>query len=251
MTNEVNVQIGQAFYSIWISDEPQALLAAQAAGRAVVAVEGGQEGRFFGFPIPYVVPSWEDVTPKLLELVLRRHLNLPWLIGKTDRLLIRELTPEDGNRIPAGEELSEAEELFRSPEKLRVYCKAQYGFYEYGTWALCLRENGRLAGLAGLSQPRLPEELERELDPDRFYLELGYRIFAPFRGRGLAGEACREIIAYGRDVLDCSFCALIEEKNQASRQTARGLGMKAIAHKQVRKATGSWTRLLLYVLNSG
>ena len=36
----------------------------------------------------------------------------------------------------SGEALSEEEELFRDQEKLAAYIKGQYGFYEYGTWAL-------------------------------------------------------------------------------------------------------------------
>ena len=40
--------------------------------------------------IPYVIPSMEYATEELVELILRRHLGLPWLIDETDQLRIRE-----------------------------------------------------------------------------------------------------------------------------------------------------------------
>ncbi len=137
-----------------ISDEPEALLAAKAAGRAVVGVESERTGIWELKGIPYVIPDIEDATDELLDLVIRRHLGLPWNICRTDRLLIRELTADDACHIPE-EEYGPEEAIFRLRDTLELYCRNQYGFYEYGTWALVRRDDQVLVGLAGVSNPRL------------------------------------------------------------------------------------------------
>ena len=133
-----------------ISDEPEALLAAKAAGRAVVGVESERTGIRELKGIPYVIPDFEDATDELLDLVIRRHLGLPWNICRTDRLLIRELTADDACLIPE-EEYGPQEAIFRLRDTLELYCRNQYGFYEYGTWALVRRDDQVLVGLAGVS----------------------------------------------------------------------------------------------------
>lgn len=99
-----------------------------------------------------MIPDIEDATDELLELVIRRHLGLPWNICRTSRLLIRELTADDAGYIPE-EEYGPQEAIFRSGETLELYRRNQYGFYEYGTWALVRREDQVLVGLAGVSIP--------------------------------------------------------------------------------------------------
>lgn len=261
MVKEIQVR-GEGFdTTVVISDEPEALLAAQAAGRAVVGVEemppgGGREMSGQGLAwVPYIAPGWEYATYELAELAARRFLGLPWIIGETKRLVIRELRAEDRDLIPAGEELSAAEELFRDGEKLEAYIRGQYRFYEYGTWAVLRREDGHLAGLAGVTRPRLPLELERRLDQvcggGPPFLELGYRIFTQYRRRGYAAEACREILEYTWEVLACRVCALIAEENKASRRVAESLGMVLIPGDGEIRGTdsGSSGRLLLYAQN--
>lgn len=265
-------------HTILISDEQEALLAAQAAGRAVVGVERGPSwleragGTAEGGPhqmenagatssvhlsgIPYIVPDLSDVTDELLELVLRRHLGLPWLIGETARLTIRELTPEDAGGIPS-EEYETEEAVFRSRKLLESYIRHQYGFYEYGTWALVLRETGQLIGLAGVSNPKLPPELEKRLaevldnQDDYPWLELGYHIFRPFRQLGYGREAVLAIASYTCEVLNARLCALIQKTNKASCALAKDLGMIPLAEKQssTETDTQSLQGYLLYVQN--
>lgn len=273
------VLIEDKSYIVVVSDEMQALLAAQAAGRAVVGVEemdltgeggsplaasdaGGENREIKG--IPFVVPSWEDVTEELLALVLRRHIGLPWLIDKTKRLVIREFVEEDALSIPE-QECSGEESIFCSVEKMALYIKNQYAFYEYGTWALVQRETGLLIGMAGVSNPRLPAYMENDLEKlgrypqgvdtetvkdgshvrqeagegaqekrlqarseeDAVWLELGYHIFKPWRGQGYGREAVKAIMSYSHEVLAASLCALISSRNIASCRLAESLGMKA------------------------
>ena len=159
MKQERTLSIEGKEYTLLISDEPQALLEAKASGRAVLGCldTGNGEGASRDFQgIPYVVPSMEYVTEELLELILRRYLGLPWLIDETERLYIREFVKEDAENIPE-EEYGKEEEIFRDPDKLEVYIKNQYGFYEYGTWAVLKKSPSLLIGMAGASNPNLPE----------------------------------------------------------------------------------------------
>ena len=128
-------------YTLLISDEPQALLEAKASGRAVLGcMSSGKTDEKATDSwdlngIPYVIPSIEYATDELTELILRRYLGLPWLIDETERLVIREFIKEDAKNI-SEEEYGKEEEIFRDPDKLEAYIKNQYGFYEYGTWAV-------------------------------------------------------------------------------------------------------------------
>ena len=267
MVIEYSIVLDGRSHPVVISDEPEALLAAKAAGRAIIGVEGN--GNKWNITCAhYIIPDFMSASRELAELVLRRHLGLPWTIGTTGRLLIREFVKEDAGRIPE-EEYGVEEKVFRSPELLAHYIEKQYGFYEYGTWALEEKESGALVGMAGVSNPRLPKDLEEMLrrfetglpgaglpgtglpgaglpgtafsgsedpGPDRAgqkqclpWLELGYHIFRPFRRMGYAGEAVAAIRDYAHEVLEVRLCAMIQTKNQASRAVAEGLGMECIS----------------------
>ena len=113
MVTERSISLDGKTCTAVISDEPEALLAAKAAGRAVVGVEREGEDIWDIKGIPYVIPDIEDATDELLELVIRRHLGLPWNICRTSRLLIRELTADDAGYIPE-EEYGPQEAIFLS-----------------------------------------------------------------------------------------------------------------------------------------
>ena len=267
MVMEYNISLEGRSHPVVISDEPEALLAAKAAGRAIIGVEN--DGNKWNITCAhYIIPDFTSATRELAELVLRRHIGLPWIIGTTKRLIIREFVKDDAVRIPM-EEYGMEENVFRSPELMAHYIEKQYGFYEYGTWALEEKESGALVGMAGVSNPRLPKDLEEMLrrfetglpgtglpgtglpgaglpgtafsgsedsGPDRVgqkqclpWLELGYHIFRPFRRMGYAGEAVAAIRDYAHEVLEVRLCAMIQTKNQASRAVAEGLGMECIS----------------------
>lgn len=246
MVIEYSIALDGRSHPVVISDEPEALLAAKAAGRAIIGVEGN--GNKWNITCAhYIIPDFMSASRELAELVLRRHLGLPWTIGTTGRLIIREFVKEDAGRIPE-EEYGMEENVFRTPELLAHYIEMQYGFYEYGTWALEEKGSGALVGMAGVSNPRLPKDMEGMLSrfeaalsgtsdsgPDKQgqepclpWLELGYHIFRPFRRMGYAREAAAAIRDYAHEVLGARLCAMIQTKNQASRAVAEGLGMECI-----------------------
>ena len=240
MKQERTLLIEGRKYTLLISDEPQALLEAKASGRAVLGCMSSDQNTWDLKGIPYVIPSMEYATDELAELILRRHLGLPWLIDETDRLRIREFVKEDAKNI-LEEEYGKEEEIFRDPDKLEVYIKNQYGFYEYGTWAVLKKreknaagtpaEEEILVGMAGVSNPNIPAAALQALPtlPDgHYWLELGYHIFKPYRKNGYAKEAAKAILSYSHEVLSARLCAWIEEKNKASCALAESLGMEVV-----------------------
>ncbi len=195
MTEERTVWLEGKPYIVVLSDEREALLAAQAAGRAVVGVEGGNETDRQFLPVRYVVETPDAADPGYLERVLRRQLKLPWIITGTDRLIIREFTEADAAFVPREAGDGEADRVFYTPELLREYIRCQYGFYECGVWALIDKVDGTLIGKAGITPAKWRS---RRAMPDvslkPAVLELGYHIFEPYRRKGYATEACRGIL---------------------------------------------------------
>lgn len=273
MVIEYTIVLDGQSHPVIISDEPEALLAAKAAGRAIIGVE--DDGNKWNMNwIPYVIPGFQDAGKELAELILRRHLGLPWIIAVTKRLMIREFVIEDAQHIPE-EEYGTQESVFRTPGLLAHYIEKQYGFYEYGTWALTEKESGILVGMAGVSNPNLPEGMDRILEeiiraegaeredgpegPEaanpvqpKPWLELGYHIFRPYRRMGYGTEAAAAVMDYAHEVLDARLCALIDIKNQASRLLAENLGMRCVTNCVLEeRVTGTDTQSsqgqLLYV----
>lgn len=141
---------------VLISDENEALLAARAAGGAIVGLWSG-EGR--GTAAPYAVEALSDVTEEFLERAARRHLGLPWRICETRRLLVREMTGDDFDEVWT----NQVGRGFGSVEELEAYTKHQYTFYEFGFWALVEKKTGDLIGVAGLKVPEEDGKEEQEL----------------------------------------------------------------------------------------
>ena len=221
---------------VLISDEREALLAAKAAGRALIGLWRPEQAMDEISAAKYVVENMEDVTEEYLERIARRHLGLPWRICETERLVIREMFADDfdkvwENQIGLG---------FGSVEELEAYTKHQYTFYEFGFWALLEKETGELVGVAGLKVPDEVNEERMELwtwkpqvsivetQPDEESgetLELGYHVFRRHRRKGYAEEACRAILRYGTEELGVSdVIARIEKENMISKEFAKKLG---------------------------
>lgn len=231
---------------VLISDENEALLAAKAAGGAIVGLwrPETEDGKFS--PAPYVVEDREDITEEFLERVARRNLGLPWRICETERLRIRELSGDDFDLVREEQVASG----FKTTEEFLSYTCHQYEFYEFGLWALVEKDFGELVGVAGLFVPdevtddvpdRIPDGkqyrysdnikiLTRRAGGDpQTVLELGYHIFRPYRRKGFAGEACEAILRYGEERLEAgSFIARIKEENTASLRLACRLGFVSL-----------------------
>lgn len=249
MTEEREVIIDGTVYTVVISDEKEALLAAKAAGRAFIGLQSREDIDLW--PASYVAESLEDLDAVYLEQVVRRHLGLPWHIGETRHLLIREFQEEDAEKVPKEETDTKEDAIFYTQEKLSQYIRCQYGFYEYGLWALVEKETKNLAGKAGIVRTSygekpwetyerpdqslhlpadLPAEEKRE---DHFYVEIGYHIFRPYRRRGYGSEALKNIVELVKEKSETPVCIYvkIDASNKASIGVAESCGFSVIAEK--------------------
>lgn len=245
---------------VTVSDEQEALLAAYAAGGAVVGFwDKMTEGKKLA-PAEYLVESMEAVDDVFLERVARRRLRLPWVIAETEHLIIREFVLGDLENIAGEEEAGPGDGIFEKEDTLKAYIDCQYRFYEYGIWAVVEKESGRLIGKAGISgfswggtpmpgtrTTGMPTtgtataEAPTTEAQETLLLELGYHIFCPWRQKGYAKEACEAIISYASEYLTDRLYARINENNSPSVKLAEGLGFQLI--DRVCSAEKQWTRL--------
>lgn len=191
-------------YTVVISDEQEALLAADAAGRAILGLWHREEPSRCLAPAAYLIEDLQDVDELLLERVVCRKEGFPWRIGETKRLRIREFSLSDSSKVWKEAEDEDADRIFYEEEKLRKYIRCQYGFYEFGLWALEEKETGALVGKAGITKM------------DDKGAELAYHIFTPYRGNGYGVEACKEICRYVKTQMNCGLYAKIDPSNEAS-----------------------------------
>ena len=215
MTIIKNINIDGIPYPVTISDEEEALSAAYEAGGAIIGiwaplspnVPDEKEAAPIFWKCLYLVASPEELSPQLLERAARRRADLPWLIGETSRLLIREFTSRDPLEPPSGED---GDGVFSDWEKREAYRKNQYAFYEHGLWALTEKTSGQIIGKAGVTGE-----------------ELSYHIYPPFRRRGYAREACERIIRLAREELGLARLWIrIRKENTASLRLAGALGFR-------------------------
>ncbi len=256
MTDERDVIIEGISYCVVVSDEQEALLAAKAAGRAFVGVWQGdshwqEDSPDWLWKADYVVDSAEAADDRLLERVVRRKRGLPWIIAESERIRIREFRTEDAPQVAAGELTGDMEAVFSEPDRLKAYIDSQYGFYEYGIWAVVRRSDERIIGMAGVSDCDIQrwEQTHAEMQ-----LELGYHIFRPYRRQGFAKEACRLILDYIKREYGCPVYASVEAENTASVRLLEKLGFCPCHHVKpgaesvtARKCNGSEIRPYLYV----
>lgn len=239
MTIEQKVTVEGQVHTVVLSDDHQALQAADAAGRAVIGLWDRSRPDQNLSPARFAVERPEDADAAYMERAVRRRLGLPWVIGVTRRLIIREFTVKDFDSIPVEPQDTWEDRIFTEVEKLEAYIRNQYGYYQHGIWAVVRKEDQRLIGKAGLS--------DLQLDGNAV-LELGYHIFKPYRKLGYGTEACREILRYGADTLCRPVYARIDASNEASVRLAVSCGFHMIKTIE-KKCSGSWQRICLYGLN--
>nr|WP_314465811.1 GNAT family N-acetyltransferase [uncultured Clostridium sp.] len=218
MVWEREIAIEGKNFRVTISDEYEALRSALAEGRAVIGLWDRERTDQCLTPAAYLVESLSDLTPEFLERVVRRKEGQPWNIASTRRLLIREFMASDADEIPKEPDGGKNGELFCSRETLESYARQQYGFYEYGIWALFDRDKKTIVGKAGIFNLDVgeDEEMSSFIKKNDTPLELGYHIFTPYRRQGYAGEACKAILTYAASSLTDRIYARVLEENRAS-----------------------------------
>lgn len=166
--------------------------------------------------------GFEEIDLEFLIHVYERHHGLPWTILTTERCVVREFSMDyldDLFELYAGEGMTDyIEPLYpyeQEKEYQEAYIRNMYGFYGYGMWIVCDKENGKMIGRAGLEHR---EELDGEM-------ELGYAIGVPYQRQGYATEVCEAILKYAyKELEQTSLCCLIGEGNRISEHLAQKLG---------------------------
>jgi RimJ/RimL family protein N-acetyltransferase len=143
-------------------------------------------------------------------------------IVETDRLLLREFVPDDLEAFCrlvsdpdvtrfTGDGGKSRDEVKQGLEE-RVF--ADYRKYGYGRWATVLKATGRVIGFAGL---KYLDEVDA--------VDLGYRFFKEYWGRGLATEASAAVLRHGFESLGLErVIGITDVENQASIRVLEKLG---------------------------
>lgn len=214
---------------VLLSDENEALLAAKAAGRAIVGLwrEDTQGDEWCAADT--LIADVEDADEEFLGRIARRHLGLPWAICETERLKIREIAEGDYEEIVENHVDADLDTV----EKVAGYTKHHYEVFEFGFWAVEEKKSGNLTGIVGFRIPQddgigdvdyyvLSLDDENTLDDT---LELGYHIFPEYRRKGYAKEACRAAIEYAEEEFGTvQFIVRIGKENIVSKKVAESLG---------------------------
>lgn len=210
---EREIRIEGNIYSVVISDQRTALLAAKAAGRAVVGLLTENNSQELS-GIRYLVETVQAADDGYLERIVRREKGMPWIIGESSRLLLREFIMGDERQVLPEPEDEEADSIFYCREKLKAYIRSQYGFFEHGLWAIVRKADGKILGKAGVTAGEAADE----------GMFLAYHVFGPYRRRGYAWEACRMVLDYVEREYKSQIFALVRETNEASRRLLEKLG---------------------------
>lgn len=114
-------------------------------------------------------------------------------ILETQRLYLREMTPEDAevayilNLDPEVLRYT-GDDPFESIEEAKTFLEnyASYRTYGFGRWGMILKETGEYLGWCGLKYtPELDE------------FDIGYRLMKQFWGKGYATEAAEACLEFG------------------------------------------------------
>jgi RimJ/RimL family protein N-acetyltransferase len=98
-------------------------------------------------------------------------------------------------------------------------------FHGYGTWALCEKSSGRLVGSIGYADKKRPAAHPASGAP-----EMGWMLAAGKHGQGLASEALRAALDWGRTHFGAArIVCVIDNDNAASIRLAERHGFEKFA----------------------
>lgn len=221
---EPSVREAQSFVCLVATDHAAGAEYAKKWGLACVAYEPPDSAYHF-HGVDMVAQELDGLNGECLCMVWKRHKGLPWIIARTERLILRESVPgdlEDFYRLYGGEGMTDyipglSEDREKEKADLEAYIRNMYRFYNYGLWTVIERDTGTVVGRAGLENPQNPEAEDATL-------ELGYLIGKPWQGKGYGTEAAAAAAQYAFDALEMERLVLVIARgNAASRRVARRL----------------------------
>lgn len=143
---------------------------------------------------------------------------------ETERLILREITLDDKAdllRLHSNPEVQKytGEPVVKSMKEMEKAIQERienYKIYGYGRWATFLKNGMQFVGWAGLAY--LPEFDE---------IDIGYRFFPEYWGKGIATEASRAILTYGFNELQLEkIIAIAMKENLGSIKVMEKIGMQ-------------------------
>ena len=148
------------------------------------------------------------------------------MILETERLIIREYTPDDFDTLY--EILSDAETMKYYPKPYDEngvnrwinWCIDSYRQHGFGLWALELKETGAFIGDCGISM----QNIDGEILP-----EIGYHVHKNYWRQGYAKEACAAVKEWFFENTEFdNVYSYMNQENVASYATATANGMTRI-----------------------
>lgn len=146
-------------------------------------------------------------------------------VFRSPQLRYRELTPDDADVMMRFHRQPEVMRYLGMPVWTEMEVCLDYIFRNmksyrqngFGRWVIESRE-GEWLGLAGLLE-----------DEQEHFIDLGYRLFPEFWGKGLATEAAGAVLKYGFESLGLTEVkAHVHVANTASEKVLKKIGMQFI-----------------------
>ena len=143
------------------------------------------------------------------------------MIAETERLILREMTPDDAQfafELNSNPEvlLYTGDDPFDSVEQASEFLE-NYSDYQrngFGRWGVVLKETGKLIGWCGLKRDRETQEVD-----------LGYRFFQESWNKGFATEASIACLEIGKNRFGLErIVARARKENPASYKVMEKLG---------------------------
>lgn len=170
--------------------------------------------------------GYTSLNETYVEHLKSRYFGEPVIIGESDRIILRELKLTDVDGFYEFEDADTEEVLCSfvreskeaSKMHLKAYVQNMYPLYDYGIWAVELKNTKELIGLCGLGQTEIKGE---------YFTDLGYYICPKWRNQGIAGECVEIVLDYAKNYLEfpCIY-AIIKEENRISKGILRKFGFQ-------------------------
>lgn len=203
------------------------------AQKLLPCVAYAREGCLENVPMScrYVIEGPESLCWEEVQRIYLRICGLPLTIAETERLILRELSEDDIERLY---DISMEEQVRRYvddiPEDkseayahIRAYIKHVYPFYGYGYWGIFLKASGELIGRCGLQEGTVREEVSEDFAEGA---RIGYLLDPAYIGAGYAREAVQAVIRYAFDEMQLTcISAIVREDNTRSAAVAKACGM--------------------------
>lgn len=148
---------------------------------------------------------------------------------ETERLIIRNITPEDEAGMFAMDSDAEVHrylgnqpytDISQSRDNI-AFIRSQYEDHGIGRWAVVLKESGEFIGWTGFK--RMTEMVNNHVN----HLDFGYRHARKFWGQGYAYEAALAALSYGTKTLGFKdIYAMTDVGNAGSRRILEKLGFR-------------------------